>query len=120
MTPEQINLNEDCALADGRKYNPTRLGTMKWLGPEIMGYSQAYAEPPDTCHDWNYAGLKLVELAAARYWDVHISSPVAGDDWLVWVEEGGEVLSHISGRGKTLEEAISRAWLAWKQEENHV
>lgn len=102
-------MNEEIA----RKLGWRKLSPGVWRHPDGAIWNAV----PDFEHDWAHAGLLLEEMVDARYWSANISSPVAGESWLLYMEEEGEILFNISGRGDTLTEAISRAWLAWKKEE---
>ena len=120
-TPTQLNeaiaLERGYEKADGIYLEADSSIELWWQPPPYQGFPPVTL--PDFCGEWEHAGVLLEELVDARYWAADIQSPVAGESWLLYMEEEGETLFNISGRGPTLTEAISRAWLAWKKEEGH-
>ena len=115
MTNPTPTENERIALLRGWKCWPRPGPSAKVWRHKLSEEGYIYA--PDFLHDWAHAGPLLEEMVDARYWSANIQSPVAGESWLLYMEEEGETLFHISGRGDTLTKAISRAWLVWKEEE---
>lgn len=99
LTPDEVNV--ECALDEGWKYKPTRPNDdLPWGKPRSDGKGFDWVSaPPDTCHDWKYAGPKLEELF--KIGESHIDAEVMLEEILLAREE------FDCG----LREAISRVWL---------
>jgi len=87
-----------------RRPKPTFLQRLFGLRDILMGWKN----PPNFCTSWKRAGPLLEELAGHS----ECAQEIDGETCTCSYDSGGR-----AALGDTLPEAISRAWLAWKEVE---
>ncbi len=109
MTNPTPTENERIALLRGYTRGYHKVEGTCWHGPD--GFTFSYTDPPDYLHEWEHAGPLLEELKQ----EFGVILPIGNNPWhQVSLRHRHRQTEHITG--DTLTEAISRAWIAWKEE----